>query len=196
MYSWILASASPRRKRILEDIGLSFEVAVPDVDEATDVYMHPKKLAGHLAVKKCLFAAETHKTSVVIAADTVVSVKNNVLGKPKNKEDAAKMLKILSGKIHRVYTGIAVSYKGKTVFDVVCTAVRFKDLSDEDINLYIESGEPYDKAGGYGIQGKGALLVKEIKGDYFNVVGLPVSKLHHLLYEKFDINLLAKAAIE
>lgn len=194
MHSWILASASPRRSELLAGLGLRFDTVVPDVDETPPSAMPPEALAPKLALRKCLAVAGSRKDVVVIAADTVVEIDGRILGKPRDIEEAAGMLRTLSGRTHRVYTGLAVCYEGRSASRTVCTEVAFKALDETLLGLYLRSGEPLDKAGAYGIQGAGALLVESIKGDYFNVVGLPVSALYDLLLKEFDINLFMEAS--
>ena len=192
----ILASASPRRKEILKNIGLEFEILVSDADEgaisgtALPVSVYVQELAllkATAAAKKC-----GKGDKLIISADTVVCIDGEILGKPNDKADAFRILSMLSGKCHSVFTGICVmgTRNAFSVCSAVETKVYFKNLSDEQILSYIESGEPMDKAGAYGIQGIGSLLVEKIDGDYFNVVGLPVSKLSEILEKEFDIDVL------
>lgn len=196
MKKLILASASPRRKEILKNVGLEFEVLVSDTDEESikaenlpvPMYVQELALLKASSVAKMKIADD----SLIISADTVVCADGKILGKPKDDEDAFRMLKMLSGKCHSVFTGVCVM-RTKNAFSVcgsVETKVYFKNLSDEQINSYIKSGESKDKAGAYGIQGIGSLLVEKIDGDYFNVVGLPVSKLSEILREEFDFDVL------
>lgn len=171
----ILASKSPRRKELLSIITNDFVIKTADVDETLPENIAPDKAVEYLSKIK----AEPFKNDkdIVIGADTVVAIDGKILGKPKDKADAYNMLKMLSGREHSVFTGVTVISNGKCDTFSVETRVKFFDLTDEEINDYINTGEPFDKAGGYGIQGKGSLLVEKIDGDYFNVVGLPVSKL-------------------
>lgn len=175
----ILASKSPRRKELLSLITDDFVIKTADVDESLPSGINPDKAVEYLSKIK----AEPFKnnTDTVIGADTVVAIDGTILGKPKNREDAFCMLKMLSGKCHSVFTGVTVIKPDSTVTFSVETKVKFFDLTDAEINSYIDTNEPYDKAGSYGIQGKGALLVEKIDGDYFNVVGLPVSTLNKYL---------------
>lgn len=187
-----LASSSPRRAELLSAMGLGFEVLSPNADETSVDTSAPTNIyVQELALLKAAAAAKelSGRKGIIIAADTVVCLDGEILGKPKDEADAARMLSMLSGRTHEVYTGICVmrSPDGYTVCDSVCTSVAFWPLSEEKIGRYIETGEPMDKAGAYGIQGKGAALVEKIEGDYFTVVGLPVSKLTKLLEEEFDI---------
>lgn len=177
----ILASQSPRRQELLKYITTEFEVKVSDVDESLPEGISPKDAVLYLSRIK----AEPFKNEndIIIGADTVVAISNTILGKPKDKEDAKAMLKLLSGKSHSVFTGVSVISKDKAESFAVETRVKFFNLSDEEIEGYISTGEPMDKAGAYGIQGFGSLLVEGIDGDYFNVVGLPISKLNRVLKE-------------
>lgn len=193
---FILASGSPRRKELLAAVGLQYMVLVPIADESSvskdmsvDLYVEELALLKAAAVAK---VAVTRQDAVIIAADTIVTLDGKILGKPKDEEDAFKMLKSLSGRKHDVYTGYCLLRERDafTVCKSVKTEVYFKELDDEIIRRYIATGEPMDKAGAYGIQGKGSLLVEKIDGDYFNVVGLPISSLCDTLKNEFDIDLL------
>lgn len=175
----ILASKSPRRKELLSLIISDFEIKAADVDEALPNGMAPKKAVEYLSEIKAMPFA--NNTDTVIGADTVVAIDNKILGKPKNRDDAFNMLRTLSGRTHSVFTGVTIITPDSQETFSVQTKVKFFDLSDEEINSYLDTDEPYDKAGAYGIQGKGALLVESIEGDYFNVVGLPVSRLNKKL---------------
>lgn len=173
----ILASNSPRRKELLEQVGIEFEVMSSDVDEITDKTA-PADVVMDLSRIKAEAIARNNKGVVVLAADTVVAYNGQILGKPKDEADAFKMLKLLSGKAHQVFTGVTiVDEAGESNSFFESTDVVMYENSDELIKKYIATGEPMDKAGAYGIQGKGAVLVKEIKGDYNNVVGLPLSRV-------------------
>ena len=184
---FILASASPRRFELLRQIGLSFQSIVPMVDESSE-RTDPIDLVSELSVRKAAAVAKNNPLSVVIAADTVVTADGRILGKPQGDAQAAEMLRFLSGRSHFVFTGVTVICDGRIETAICRTEVFFKDLTEEQIAAYIRTGEPYDKAGSYGIQGKGALLVDHIDGDYANVVGLPVGMLYEMLKE-FDIHL-------
>lgn len=178
----VLASASPRRKELLSLIGMDFVVEPADVDETLpDEILSPKEAVEYLSKIKGM--AVERKDDTVISADTVVAFDGKILGKPKDRKQAVEMLTMLSGQIHSVFTGVTVVCKEKAVTFSVETKVEFFQLSQEEIRNYVDSGEPMDKAGAYGIQGKGSLLVKEIHGDYFNVVGLPVSRLSRVIEE-------------
>jgi len=175
--SLILASASPRRKEIMQTAGLIFSIHVSDTDETLPDGIAASEAVTELSYRKALAVAKTHPDDTVIGADTVVTLDGKILGKPANTDDAKNMLRTLSGRTHKVFTGVCI-IKGDCVnkfFEE--TDVTFFDLTDEEINAYVETNEPMDKAGAYGIQGKGCTLVKGICGDYFNVVGLPVARL-------------------
>ncbi len=177
----ILASASPRRRELLSVITDNFEVVPSDAEEYVPQSISPEDTAEYLARLKALAVAETYKNRTVLGADTCVLAEGRILGKPKDKADAAEMIKLLSGKTHRVITGCAIARNNRVLSFSTVTEVEFYDLSDSEIEAYISTDEPYDKAGGYGIQGKASLFVKAIKGDYFNVVGLPVAELNRKL---------------
>ena len=187
----ILASKSPRRKEILETMGVQFEIDVADVDESVDACLSPVEAVCEISKRKAQKIAERHgDDEIVISADTIVVIDGKIIGKPKDKEDAFCILKNLSGRTHEVYTGFTVSGNGKTKTDFEVTKVHFKELCDDDIRRYIATGEPMDKAGAYGIQQKGNLFVDYIHGDYYNVVGFPISKICVTIRELFGINLL------
>ena len=181
MSDFILASASPRRKEILSNAGYSFDIIVSDADENITEDLSPEKTVEELAKRKALSVWENNRDSVVFGCDTVVAVDGRILGKPFDDEDAFNMLSMLSGKTHTVSTGVCICSKDKTEIFSNTTRVEFYPLSDETIRSYIASGEGRDKAGSYGIQGFGCVLVKEIKGDYFSVMGLPVSESARVL---------------
>lgn len=187
----ILASASPRRKEILENTKLKFDIIKSDIDEIILEKEAPIQAVMRLAFEKSMDIASKNEDDLIIAADTVVVLDENILGKPKDKEEAYNMIRSLSGRTHEVITGISLVNLGlsKKIIDYVVSTVKFKELSDEDIKDYIHTNESLDKAGAYGIQGYGAMLVEKIEGDYFNIVGLPISKLRDLLKKHFSINL-------
>ena len=186
-YDVILASASPRRKELMQLICPSFRVIPADCGEAVPEALSAGDVPGFLSFQKCKCIADVYQKAVVIGCDTVVTTADGeILGKPKDKADAARMLRLLSGRMHTVDTGVSVCYNGHTDTFTETTKVWFKDLTDEEIEDYINTGEPMDKAGAYGIQGEGTLLVDKIEGDFFNVVGLPVSKLAGKLHEMLD----------
>ena len=190
----ILASQSPRRRELLERVGLKeFQVVSPDVDERVGPGLSPARMVEELSLRKARAAAgKAGPEDVVIAADTVVALDGKALGKPRDREDAFAMLSALSGREHRVYTGVSVLRGGRAATEHEETAVAFRALAPGEIWGYIATGEPMDKAGAYGIQGIGALLVSGIRGDYCNVMGLPVFRLGRMLRE-FGIELLRSA---
>lgn len=189
----ILASASPRRREILDAVGIKYEVVRSDADETSiksdcGARVYVQELA--LLKATCAAAKLNEKkrgNMLIISADTVVVSDGKILGKPADEAEACKMLGALSGKSHEVITGICVFRLDDafSVCDSVVTKVTFKQLDDELIKAYVKTGEPMDKAGAYGIQGRGALLCERIEGDYFNVVGLPVSRLWDILRTEF-----------
>lgn len=187
----ILASGSPRRKEILENTNLKFSVITSDIDERIFENEEPIQLVLRLAFEKCMSVAQNNPSDLVIGADTIVVLDNEILGKPKNEEEAFNTLSKLSNREHQVITGMSIVNleNEKKIVDYAISNVKFKKLTDQDIKDYISTKECLDKAGSYGIQGYGALLVEEIKGDYFNIVGLPISKLSDILKINFDINL-------
>ena len=178
----ILASASPRRLALLQQIGIEATVCPADFDEVSGSAVQAEDVVLANAVGKCQAVVKIKGDSLpVIAADTVVVAEGVILGKPQDAEDAVVMLKQLSGKTHKVLTGIAVSYAGEMLAEVCETKVVFRDLTDEEIKNYVATGEPLDKAGAYGIQGKGAVLVEKIYGCYNHVVGLPLTRMQLIL---------------
>ena len=177
----VLASASPRRQELIKLIDEEIIICPSDADESYSADTPAESVPEILAVRKAAEVAKKYPNDTVIGSDTSVIIENEILGKPKDAEDAARMLKLLSGKTHKVITGCAIFRNGKSVSFSETTEVEFYPLSDADINGYIATNEPFDKAGAYGIQGKGSLLIKGINGDYFNVVGLPVAKLNKVL---------------
>lgn len=178
----ILASQSPRRKELMGLFGIPFTVRVADIDETMDPAKAPYDEVARVSRLKAL-AVSRDKTDIVIAADTIVVLDNQVLGKPADENDAFSMLSRLSGRSHRVMTGLTVLQGDKIITHTEVTEVFFRPLTEKEILAYIETKEPMDKAGSYGIQQKGALFVEKINGDYFNVVGLPVCRLGQILEE-------------
>ena len=176
----VLASKSPRRQELLKYITDEFIIKTAEVDETLPEGISPAEAVLYLSKIKAEPFRNDNDT--VIGADTVVAIDNIILGKPKDENDAKDMLKHLSGRVHSVFTGVTIINKSKEKSFFVETKVKFYKLSDEMINSYIKTGEPFDKAGAYGIQGYGCLLVEKIDGDYFNVVGLPVSQLNQLFF--------------
>ncbi len=176
MSDFILASASPRRKEILTNAGYCFDIIPSDADETIEEMLSPEETVKELAKRKAEYVLDKYPDSVVFGCDTVVAVDGVILGKPSDEQDAFRMLKMLSGRSHRVSTGVCVISAGKEICFSDTTEVSFYELSDETIRSYIATGECSDKAGAYGIQGYGSVLVKEIKGDYFSVMGLPAAR--------------------
>lgn len=176
MSELILASASPRRRELLSLAGFDFEVITADVDEVLDPTLAPYELVMSLAFQKAQAVAENNPNKTVIGADTVVVLDGKVLGKPHSEAEAVEMLRSLSDRTHEVYTGVCLINGEKIHKFYECTAVSFYPLEEELISGYVASGDCMDKAGSYGIQGKGCVLVKGIEGDYFNVVGFPVAR--------------------
>ncbi len=174
----ILASSSPRRRELMSTAGLDFEIIVKDVDESIPDGIAPVDAAKMTAKKKALAVANDFEYCTVIGADTIVVAGGRILGKPADKEDACRMLRMLSGIEHEVITGVCIAVGEKIDNFAVTSKVKFYDLTDEEIEAYVETGEPMDKAGSYGIQGKGCTLVERIEGDYFNIVGLPIAEVY------------------
>ncbi|MBR2591205.1 MAG: septum formation inhibitor Maf [Clostridia bacterium] len=181
MSDFILASASPRRKELLTQAGFSFEVIPSTCDESALQGLNAKDMVEALAYQKAMDVYTMHPDKTVLGADTVVCFDGEILGKPKDKEDAFRMLKMLSGQTHEVRTGFALLSKKAEFVSSEAAMVTFFHLTDEQIHNYIQTGEPMDKAGAYGIQGKGAVLVRSVLGDYFNVVGLPIATVARAL---------------
>ncbi len=185
MKNLILASASPRRKELLEQMGLSFSV-IPSQKDEIITEDEPSAAVKELSYQKAMdIAGQAEDDSIIIGADTVVSIGNKIMGKPQNPNEACEMLRELQGNIHQVFTGVAIirkngeEYHHETFFER--TDVYMYPMSEEEIRFYVDTKEPLDKAGAYGIQGKGALYIKKIKGDYNNVVGLPIAALYQKL---------------
>jgi len=187
----ILASSSLRRKELLENIGLKFTIDPVELDEALDRSLEPLKLAKNISMEKARIAATRHPDCIIIAADTFGVLEGKILGKPHTEAEARSMLKLMNGKCHEVITGFAILDTGseKTSSKAVVTRVYFRKLSNNEIDAYVRSGEPLDKAGSYAIQELGSLLVEKIEGDYFNVMGLPLCALASEL-KKFGVDLL------
>lgn len=179
----ILASQSPRRRELLGQMGLTdFIIRPAQGEESADPTLPPAQLVEVLSRQKGLeVAASAAPEDIVIAADTVVAIDGQVLGKPHSRQEAVEMLSRLSGRTHTVYTGVTLCRGGQVFTEHEATAVRFRPLTAGEIASYVDSGEPMDKAGAYGIQGLGALLVEGITGDYCNVVGLPICRLGRML---------------
>lgn len=179
----ILASKSPRRAQLLTQIGLKYKIVPSHIDESKYTNSNPIHTARNLAVAKARHIGQQYRTGIIIGADTIVVIDRKILGKPKDKQDAIKLLSTLSGRTHRVITGLAIlnAKTNRVKVGHSITYVTFRKLLRKEIEEYIATGDPFDKAGSYGIQGKGALFVERITGDYFNVVGLPLVLLSRLL---------------
>jgi septum formation protein len=182
---YVLASGSERRQELLHRIVDEFDIIVSDFDESKVLFKdNIDNYVINLAKGKSLSVKESlREDSIIIAGDTIVVLENKILGKPSNENDAYNMLKLLSGKTHRVYSGIVVinMYNKKIEQESLYTEVKFSNLSDEEIKAYIKTGEPFDKAGAYGIQGYGGVFIESINGCYYNVVGLPLNLLNKML---------------
>jgi septum formation protein len=176
MQNLILASSSPRRKELLENLQLTFTITSSEVDESFKLGLPPDEVVMQLAERKAQAVFKDNPDSFVIGADTIVVANNEVLGKPADEAEAIQTLKVLSGKQHEVYTGVSIMSPTSSIRFYEKTEVLFWELTDSEIELYVKSGEPLDKAGAYGIQQLGSMLVKKINGDYFAVVGLPVAR--------------------
>jgi septum formation protein len=177
----VLASASPRRSELLRNAGISFRVEPAHVPEVPLAQEAPLAYAQRLAREKALVVFSRHPNEVVVGADTVVVVDNHLLEKPAEAKDAARMLRLLSGRSHQVTTGVCVLAAGFERTEAEITEVRFSSLSEEEIAYYVATGEPMDKAGAYGIQGLASRWIGKIEGCYFNVVGLPVERVYRML---------------
>ena len=183
----ILASASPRRRELMALYGLPFTIRAADIDETMDPEKPPFDEVARVSRCKAM-AVGREPEDIVVAADTIVVCGGKVLGKPRDEEDAARMLRLLSGSTHQVMTGCTVARGSRAETFTQVTELHFRPLSEQEIGRYIATGEPMDKAGAYGIQGKGSLLVEGIRGDFFNVMGLPLLRLSRML-EQFGITL-------
>lgn len=173
----ILASSSPRRRELMSQAEIKYDICIKNVDETIPEGTEPGKAAETTAMKKATAVAQVNEDAIVVGADTIVVFQDKILGKPKDKEDAVRMLKMLSGKEHKVITGVCLVHNKKAECFHSESTVKFYELTDEEIKHYVATGEPMDKAGAYGIQGKGCVLVEKIEGDYFNIVGLPISRV-------------------
>lgn len=185
----ILASSSPRRQELLEQLKIPFTVQVVPIDESVERHMPPELLVENLALRKARAVAGEVDSGLIIGSDTVVTLDNSIMGKPKDREEAIDMLKRLRGRVHEVYTGLALVDAGTGMSATAheCTSVHFRQAGLDELKVYVDTGEPMDKAGAYGIQGLGSIFVNEIRGCYFNVVGLPVAKLVEIL-AKFGVD--------
>jgi septum formation protein len=180
----ILASKSPRRSELLRAAGWSFEAVPADIDETLRDHETPANYVQRLAIEKAQAVAGRVSTGLILGADTTVVIDDHVLGQPTDDEDARRMLKLLNGTWHEVLTGVGVvraGQTGKPLSDYERTRVKFSQMSDEEIDWYVSTGEPRGKAGAYGIQGRASIFIEEIQGDYFNIVGLPLRLVYELL---------------
>lgn len=176
----ILASASPRRKALLSLFGIPFTVRAADIDETMDPEKPPFDEVARVSRSKAL-AVSRGEEDIVIAADTIVVCQGKVLGKPHSEAEAASMLRLLSGRDHQVMTGCTILFGDRAETFTEVTSLHFRPLSEKEIQKYVQSGEPMDKAGAYGIQGGAALFCEKLEGDYYNVMGLPVCRLYETL---------------
>ena len=191
MKTIILASASPRRKELLEKLSLKFKVDASDCEEEIDSELEPAELVRQISVTKAKSVAALHPNAVIIAADTIGVIGKKILGKPHTENEAGKMLKEISGKPHLVITGFTIldTTTNQMISETVKTTVYIKKLTRQEIDAYVKTGEPLDKAGAYAIQGLGAVIVEKIEGDYYNVMGLPLNAVTEALKE-FGIDVL------
>ena len=187
----VLASASPRRQELLRRIGITeFDIRIPEVEESFPEGLTPQQVVEHISREKAEAAAKLcTDDEIVITADTMVFLDQHRLGKPRDEEDALRMLTALQGRHHTVCTGVTVRRGTQVITESETTQVYFRSATKEELLAYIATGEPMDKAGSYGVQGKGALLVEKLDGDFFNVMGLPVLRLSRML-QHFGVNLL------
>jgi len=185
----VLASASPRRQELLRQVGVSFRVVPSQVDEQVSEPMSPGSLVEHLALAKARDVAAREAGALVLGADTIVVVDELVLGKPRDRAEAVVMLRALSGRDHQVMTGVALVAGARELVGHETTTVRFRPLEQGEIERYVDSGEPMDKAGAYGIQGRAAAMISAIHGDYFTVVGLPLCRTVSML-SQFGVSVL------
>ena len=180
----VLASGSPRRAEILNSVGWEFEKAIPDVDESVIDGESPEDYVQRLAVEKAQAVGSAYEDRLVLAADTTVVIEGEIIGKPEDPADARRMIAMLAGNWHAVLTGVAVSQNGFANVGIQSTRVKFAPMSDAEIDFLVEKGDPLDKAGGYAVQAQAALFIEGIEGDYWNVVGLPISLVYRLAMQK------------
>jgi len=177
----ILASGSPRRSEIMNSVGWSFTKAVPDIDESERAGESPDDYVCRLAVEKAQAVAGSHPGEIVLAADTTVVIDGQIMGKPVDDRDARRMIRMLAGNWHEVLTGVAVSKNGASEVGMQRTRVKFAAMNEAEIEFLVEKGDPLDKAGAYAVQAQAALFIEGIEGDYWNVVGLPISLVYRLV---------------
>jgi septum formation protein len=181
MTQWVLASSSPRRQELLKLLLADFEVVPSDVDESIVTAEQPETMVARLAREKALAVQQRRRSACIVSADTVVVCEEEILGKPASHEQARSMLRKLSGKTHQVLTGVCLLHEDTFLVECSTTDVTFCRLTEQEIENYLKTGEPFDKAGAYAIQGLGARFVERIDGCHFNVVGLPVSRLYQMM---------------
>lgn len=186
----ILASQSPRRRALLEQVGIPFIVQSAHIDEVLNYDLPLPMMIERLAYEKANAVWEDHQNAIVIGADTVVCLNDQILGKPRHAQEAKEMLRMLSGCTHQVISAVAILSKRKKECFHCTSEVSFYELSEEEINTYVASGEPLDKAGAYGIQGKGAIFVAKIVGDYYNIVGLPIAEVVRRLKAHYSADIV------
>lgn len=179
----VLASGSPRRSEILGFVGWEFEKHVADIDETELDGEKPADYVQRLAKEKAEAVAKNYENKIVLGADTIVVIDGKIIGKPDHLDDARRMLKMLSGREHKVLTGVALVKDKVTTVDLQATRVKFNRMNDEEIEFLVQNGEPLDKAGAYAVQAQAALFIEEIQGDYWNVVGLPINLVYRLMRE-------------
>jgi septum formation protein len=177
----VLASGSPRRSEILTSVGWEFTKTVPNIDESEREGESPESYVQRLAQEKADAVSHQYPDSIVLAADTTVVIDNQIIGKPVDLDDARRMLKMLSGRWHDVLTGVAISRDGHTEVGMERTGVKFAVMDDSEVEFLAKMGDPLDKAGAYAVQAQAALFIEQIKGDYWNVVGLPISLVYGLI---------------
>jgi septum formation protein len=177
----ILASGSPRRAEILTSVGWPFKKIVPSIDESELPGENPEEYVKRLAKEKAEAISIDHPSETILGADTTVVIDKQIIGKPKDKEDARRMISLLSGNWHEVLTGVAIVRNGSTSVGIQKTRVKFSDMTDREIKYLVECGDPLDKAGGYAVQAQAALFIEGIEGDYWNVVGLPINLVYSLV---------------
>ena len=177
----ILASGSPRRSEILNSVGWEFEKVVADIDETEFAGENPADYVQRLAKEKAEFVAKNYPDQLVLGADTTVVIDDQIIAKPVDLDDARRMIRLLSGRTHEVLTGVAVVKNGETKVGLQSTKVKFAELTESEIEFLVKFGEPLDKAGAYAVQAQAALFIEGIEGDYWNVVGLPISLVYRLM---------------
>jgi septum formation protein len=183
----ILASGSPRRSEILGFVGWDFEKHVADIDETELDGENPADYVQRLAKEKAEAVAQNYENTLVLGADTTVVIDDKIIGKPVDVNDARKMLKMLSGREHEVLTGVALVKGNVAKVGLQITSVKFNKMNDEEIEFLVQNGEPLDKAGAYAVQAQAALFIEKIEGDYWNVVGLPINLVYHLMKSLSDL---------